>query len=100
MVKFGDPVVDAKGRYIGRVTSSALVEGIQLGLAYVDRSYVKEGTEIRIFALPREGKIPPERAKDEFILGDKVLLPEEALVLARFPMPEILSANVERREEK
>jgi|GEM_PF-14859 len=99
-VKFGDPVVAAKGRYIGHVTSCALVEGIQLGLAYVDRSYVKEGTKIRIFVLPREGKVPPERAKDELILGDKVLLPEEALVLSRFLMPEILSANVERREEK
>ena len=97
-VKLGDPVVAAKGGYVGHVTSCALVKGIQLGLAYIDRNYVNEGTEVRIFPLPWDGKSPPERAKDKFILGDKVLLSHEAVFLSRFPMPEIISASIERRE--
>ena len=85
MIKSEDPVVDEKGRYMGRVTSSALVEGIQVGLAYVDRNFTEEGRTMGIFILPRKEKIPPERSKDELTIGDKVLLHEEAIVLSRFP---------------
>ncbi|HDZ49963.1 MAG TPA: hypothetical protein ENH69_01930 [Candidatus Aerophobetes bacterium] len=85
MAKSEDPVVDEKGQYIGRVTSCALVEGRQLGLAYVDRDFAEEGRKIRIFMLARGGKISPEPPKDELTRGDKVLLHQEAVVLSRFP---------------
>ena len=32
-VHTGDPVVNKRGQYIGKVTSACLVEGYQLGLA-------------------------------------------------------------------
>jgi hypothetical protein len=85
MVKSEDPVVDEKGQYRGRVTSSALVEGIQLGLAYVDKNFAEEGRKMGIFMLPRGGKFSPEAPKDELTRGDKVLLHQEAMVLSRFP---------------
>jgi len=85
MVKSEDPIVDEKGQYRGRVTSSALVEGIQVGLAYVDKNFAEEGRKIGIFMLPRGGKFSPEAPKDELTRGDKVLLHEEAIVLGRFP---------------
>jgi len=85
MVKSEDPVVDEKGQYMGRVTSSALVEGIQVGLAYVDKDFAEEGRKIGIFMLPRGGKFSPEAPKAELTRGDKVLLHQEAIVLSRFP---------------
>ncbi len=85
MVKSEDPVVDEKGQYIGRVTSCALVEGRQLGLAYVDRDFAEEGRKIRIFMLAPGGKISPEPPKDKLTRGDKVLLHQGAVVLSRFP---------------
>jgi len=85
MAKSEDPIVDERGQYIGRVTSSALVEGIQLGMAYVDKNFAQEGRKIGIFMLPRAGKISPEVPKDELTRGDKVFLHQEAIVLSRFP---------------
>jgi glycine cleavage system T protein len=85
MAKSEDPIVDERGQYIGRVTSCALVEGIQLGMAYVDKSFAQEGRKISIFIFPRGGKISPEAPKDKLSRGDKVLLHQEAVVLSRFP---------------
>lgn len=85
VVKSEDPIVDEKGQYIGRVTSCALVEGFQLGLAYVDKEFAEEGRKMGIFILPRKGEIPTEVSKDQLRGGDKVLLHQEALVLSRFP---------------
>lgn len=85
MVKSEDPIVDEKGQYIGRVTSCTLVEGLQLGLAYVDKDFAEEGRKIGIFMLTRGGKISPEAPKDKLTRGDKVLLHQETIVLSRFP---------------
>jgi glycine hydroxymethyltransferase len=88
MAKLGDPVVDKRGKYIGRVTSCALdTEGFQIGLAYVDRKYNREGTPIGIIPLPHT-KIPPTKPVEEMALGDKMLLHERATVLPRFPVEE------------
>jgi glycine hydroxymethyltransferase len=85
MAKLGDPVVDKRGQYIGRVTSCALdSEGFQIGLAYVDRRYNRVGTPIGIIPLPH-GEIPPTKPVEELALGDKMLLQEWATVLTRFP---------------
>lgn len=85
MVKPEDPVVDEKGKYIGRVTSCTLVEGLQLGLAYVDKNFTEEGRRIGVFILPRKGGISARISKYQLREGDKVLLHQEAVVLSRFP---------------
>jgi len=88
-VRPGGVVVTRRGQYIGAVTSCALdVEGHQLGMAYVNRRYNQEGTELRIFPLPSGEKVEPEKDKRQLAVGDKVLVAEEAVVLSRFPMEE------------
>jgi len=88
MAKLGDLVVDRRGKYIGRVTSCALgTEGFQIGLAYVDKKYNREGTQIGIIPLPHD-KVPPTKPVEELALGDKMLLHEKATVLTRFPVEE------------
>jgi glycine hydroxymethyltransferase len=85
MAKLGDLVVDRRGKYIGRVTSCALdTEGFQIGLAYVDRKYNREGASIGIIPLPHD-EVPPTKPVEELALGDKMLLQEWATVLTRFP---------------
>jgi len=86
MLKQGDLVVDKRGRYIGTVTSCALVDGYQLGMAYAQRRYNREGTQIALFALPRGEEAPPKPIGD-LALGDTVPLHQEATVLTRFPAP-------------
>ncbi len=88
-VRPGDVVVTRRGEYVGVVTSCALdVEGFQLGMAYVNRRYNQEGTELRIFPLPPGEAVEPEKDKRELVVGDKVLVAEEAVVLSRFPVEE------------
>jgi glycine hydroxymethyltransferase len=88
MVKPNDPVVSAKGEHIGYVTSSVVVEGFQVGLAYVNQKYTEVGTKIGIFSLPRKGKPPEEKPKDEMGIGDKTMLHEEAEIIDRFLLTE------------
>jgi glycine cleavage system T protein len=88
-IRPGDVVVTRRGEYIGAVTSCALdVEGYQLGMAYVNRRYTREGTELRVFPLPPSEKAELEKDKRQLVAGDKVLVAEEAVVLSRFPMEE------------
>jgi len=89
MARLGDLVVDKRGKYIGRVTSCALdAQGFQVGLAYVERKYNREGTEIGIISLPPKEKIPPAKPVEELELGAMVLLADKAIVLTRFPQNE------------
>jgi glycine hydroxymethyltransferase len=84
MPKTGDPVVNARGRCIGYVTSCSMdIEGYLIGLAIVERKQSKEGTEIGIFVLPE--KPAAEKAKVEFKPGDSTLLPLAATIVPRFP---------------
>jgi glycine hydroxymethyltransferase len=81
----GDPVVNKRGQVIGNVTSCSIdVEGYLLGLAIVNRRYTEEGTPIGVFVLPPAGKAQAEKQKSDLQMGDAVLLPSEATVLARF----------------
>ncbi len=86
MLKHGDLVVDKRGLYIGTVTSCALVDGYQLGMAYAKRKYNREGTQIGLFALPREER--PGKPIGDLVIGETVPLHQEAIVLTRFPEPE------------
>ena len=82
----GDPVVNRKGQFIGYVTSAALVEGVQIGMAYVDRKYIAPGTPIGIFPMPHDEKADwTEKMKNKLAVGDKLYLNEWAHVISRFP---------------
>jgi glycine hydroxymethyltransferase len=80
----GDPVVDTKGKVIGIVTSCSIdSDGNQSGQAYLNREYLAEGTQIGIFAGSARAKAA--KALGNLSLGDKITMPEPAVVLSRFP---------------
>lgn len=83
MAHNSDPVLDARGKVIGVVTSCAVdKEGYLTGQAYLEKKSALEGTPISIFqgAPKQAGKAPSDLAS-----GDRVTLPTSATVLARFP---------------
>jgi glycine hydroxymethyltransferase len=83
MAHMGDPVLDDKGRVIGRVTSCSIdTEGYRLGQAYLELKYTAEGTPLAIF---QSASDKPEPARRSLKTGDRVTLPEAAVVLSRFP---------------
>jgi glycine cleavage system T protein len=85
MPKTGDPVVNKKGRAIGWVTSAAVdVDGLILGLAYVEERYHRAGDEIGIYSLPAR-PVKEKGDKADLQPGDKVQLPDAATILLRFP---------------
>jgi glycine hydroxymethyltransferase len=83
MAHYGDPVVDARGKVIGKVTSCAVdSEGYLLGQAYLERKYTEPGTPLAVFqsASDKAGKAPAALET-----GDRVAVPTPATVLTRFP---------------
>jgi len=83
MAHNGDPVLDAKGKVAGVVTSCAVdKEGFLTGQAYIDLRSSVEGTPIFIYqGAPTQGS----KAPAELITGDRVTLPTPAIVVSRFP---------------
>jgi len=82
LAHLGDPVLDAKGRVAGVVTSCSLdSEGYLTGQAYLDLKLALEGTPVAIFqSAPKSaGKAPAELKS-----GDRVTLPTPAVVTSRF----------------
>lgn len=83
MAHNGDPVLDAKGKVIGVVTSCAIdKEGLLTGQAFIENRCAIEGTPILIYqgAPKQAGKAPIDLTG-----GDRVILPTPAVVLSRFP---------------
>ncbi len=83
MAHNSDPVLDKRGKVIGWVTSCAAdMEGTLTGQAFVELKYAVEGTPVYIYqsASDKAGPAPAEMK-----LGDKGLLPTEAVVGCRFP---------------
>ena len=83
MAHLGDPIVDERGKVIGRVTSCAInTEGSLTGQAYVEEKYTKEGTSFYIYqgAPEKTGKAPAN-----LTMGDRVTLPTRATIITRFP---------------
>ncbi len=79
-----DVVVNSQGVAIGYVTSSAFNgDGYQVGLAYVDRRQIKEGNKIGIYSSPSTKA--NVRVGEEVKVGDRLILPEPATILPRFP---------------
>ena len=82
MPQQGDPVVSARGKVIGRVTSAAIdMEGNQLGQAYVKQRYQKRGTQLSVLVTPRR----QPKSQAELEIGDRTSLPITIEVLRRFP---------------
>jgi glycine hydroxymethyltransferase len=80
----GDPLLDAKGRVVGTVTSCSIdSDGYQLGQAYVKLDYTAEGTPLAVFA--GAGRAKPGKPLAELALGDRFTLPEPVVILSRFP---------------
>ena len=87
MPKSGDPVVNRRGRAVGWVTSAAVdVDGLILGLAYIESRYHRPGDEIGLFSLPAKPAIEKDN-KADLAPGDQVQLPDAATILPRFPDP-------------
>jgi glycine hydroxymethyltransferase len=83
MAHNGDPVLDKRGNVVGWVTSCAADHnGTLTGQAYVELKYAVEGTQIYVYQGARKEAAP---APADLKLGDKGLVPTEALVLSRFP---------------
>jgi len=84
----GETVVNRRGQYIGRVTSCTLIGATQMGMALVDRRYTEPGTAIAIYPTPAGRRGPSAKLPAELERGDKVVLPEWATILTRFPEEE------------
>ena len=81
--QFGDPVVNARGRVVGRVTSCASDStGFQVGLALMERSSRKVGTELAVFAGSARGQA---LANTDLSLSQRVPVPQPLRIVSRFP---------------
>jgi glycine hydroxymethyltransferase len=80
----GDPLIEARGRVVGRVTSCSIdIEGYSLGEAYITLSHAAEGTPLYVF--PGAAGTKPGKPLGELTIGDKAVLPNPVTVLSRFP---------------
>ena len=81
----GDPVVDARGGWVGIVTSAALdTNQRQVGMAHVMQRVSAEGTPLRVFAgvsARRSGRATTPR---DLKRGNRYPLPANAVVVSRF----------------
>jgi glycine hydroxymethyltransferase len=77
-----DPVVDNRGKVIGKVTSCAIdTHGYLLGQAYVKKSHTKSGTTLDVLVTPRRKPKPHSQLN----IGDRISLPVTIEVMSRFP---------------
>ncbi len=86
MARPDDPVVSRKGECVGFVTSCVMIDKSQVGMAIVDHEPAAEGSELGIFILPHRDRDAAEKARAQLQPGDKVSVPEEAVVLPRFAL--------------
>ena len=86
IAKQDDPVVSGRTqRIIGSVTSCAVDQnGIQVGMACVDKKFSREGIRIGIVPGVHDGR-ERSRPLGDLTLGDRFPLHGEAVVLSRFP---------------
>ncbi|MCY4464760.1 MAG: glycine cleavage system aminomethyltransferase GcvT [Chloroflexi bacterium] len=81
--QFGDPIVNARGRIVGRVTScSSDTEGFQVGLALMERSSRKVGTQLAVFAGAARARA---LADSDLSLTQRVPVPQPLRIVSRFP---------------
>ncbi len=84
MAHNGDPVLDAKGKVVGKVTSCAIdKEGFLTGQAYVEIRCAVETTPISVYqGVANVSTISPADLK----AGARITLPTPAIVISRFPV--------------
>jgi glycine hydroxymethyltransferase len=82
MAHLGDPVMDKRGKVIGRVTSCAVdKEGYLTGQAFVDLKHTEAGSQLFIYqSAPKKAS----KAPAELNIGDRTPLPNSATVVSRF----------------
>ncbi len=85
MLNTGDPVANRQGRCVGYVASSVLVGDRQIGLAYLKKKEIRTGAKLNIFPLGRSGRAPKETPRNSWKPGDRTVIPEESVILTRFP---------------
>lgn len=84
-VRPGAMVVNKRGKVIGYVTSCAFVDNKQIGMAYLNKRFAKEGEKLGIFILAAGKKVNHKNIM-EMQTGDSFPLHESAKVVSRFPM--------------
>lgn len=79
----GDPLVDARGRVVGNVTScSVMPDGHFLGLAYVKQNAAKVGSQLGVIAGSSRAK---SQNLQELRPGARLAIPQTVEILRRFP---------------
>lgn len=79
----GDPIVNARGRVVGIVTSCNIdSEGFQLGQALMQKDNRKRGTKLSVFAGSARAKVA---SLGNLSIGKRVAMPEPVTILSRFP---------------
>ena len=79
----GDPIVDARGRVVGIVTSCSIDrDGYQLGQVYLKKEFRKIGVQLAVFAGSSRAKAT---SLANLSMGDKTPMPEPVTILRRFP---------------
>lgn len=82
MARLGDPIIDVKGRVVGKVTSCAIdQQGFLTGQAFLEVKSSAEGTPIWIY---QGSSDKPQKPPAELTIGDKMALPTAATVISRF----------------
>jgi glycine hydroxymethyltransferase len=80
----GDPLVDARGRVVGVVTSCSIdSDGYQSGQGYIKLSHADEGTPLFVYAGAEKADL--KKPFGELVIGDKTVVPNAVTVLSRFP---------------
>lgn len=80
---YGDPIVNARGRVVGTVTSCNIdSQGFQLGQALMGRGFRKPGTQLAVFA--GAGRAKPTNYA-ELTIGSRAVVPQPLTILTRFP---------------
>ena len=80
---YGDPIVNARGRVVGTVTSCNIdSDGNQLGQALMERGFRKPGTKLAVF--PSAGRLKPTNYA-ELAIGARATVPQPLTILTRFP---------------
>ena len=80
---YGDPIVNARGRVVGTVTSCNIdADGYQLGQALMEKGFRKPGTKLAVYAGSARAKAIEVRQR---ALGQRIKMPEPLTIISRFP---------------
>lgn len=85
-VRSDDPVLNSEGRCVGFVTSCVQLESRQVGMAYVQYEFGREGTAISIYPLPRTEHTKEVKPVTSLQIGDRFLPQISAKVISRFQL--------------